>query len=114
MAVLLWAFRGSPRSPHRLENHVRNEVVYTSIHDTDTAVGFFEGTRSNWDLIELAYSSPASLAVVPAQDVLGLGSEARMNRPGTAKGNWQWRLRSGQLTPALARRLGELAEKYRR
>jgi 4-alpha-glucanotransferase len=111
MAVLIWAFRESKRSPHRLENHVRNEVVYTSIHDTDTIVGFFKGKRSNWELIELAYSSPAALAVVPAQDVLGLGSEARMNRPGTAKGNWKWRLRPGQLTPALARRLRELAEK---
>ena len=114
MAVLLWAFRGSSRSPHRLENHVRNEVVYTSIHDTDTAVGFFDGKRSPWELIELAYSSRASLAVVPAQDVLGLGSEARMNRPGTAIGNWRWRLDPGQLTPALALRLRELTEKYRR
>jgi len=111
MAVLLWAFDRKPSSPHRLENHVRNEVVYTSIHDTDTVVGFFKGKRSHWELIELAYSSPASLAIVPAQDVLGLGSEARMNRPGTAKGNWQWRLQPGQLTSALARRLRGLAEK---
>jgi 4-alpha-glucanotransferase len=111
MAVLLWAFRGAPRSVHRLENHVRNEVVYTSIHDTDTATGFFGGTPSNWELIELAYTSPARLAIVPAQDVLGLGSEARMNRPGTSTGNWQWQLEPGQLTPALARRLRVLAEK---
>ena len=114
MAVLLWAFGGPARSPHRPENHVRNEVVYTSTHDTDTVAGFFKGKRTNWELIELAYSSRASLAIVPAQDVLGLGSEARMNRPGTAKGNWQWRLASGQLTPALARRMRELAERYRR
>ena len=114
MAVLLLASRGSPRNPHRPENHVRNEVVYTSTHDTDTVAGFFGGEPSNWELIELAYSSRASLAIVPAQDVLGLGSEARMNRPGTAKGNWQWRLASGQLTPALARRMRELAERYRR
>ena len=114
MAVLLWAFRGSPRSPHRPENLVHNQVVYTSIHDTDTIVGYFKGKRSNWELIELAYASPASLAVVSAQDVLGLGSEARMNRPGTAKGNWNWRLRPGQLTPPLARRLRELAEEHQR
>ena len=114
MAVLLWASRRSPRNPHRLENHVRNAVAYTSIHDTDTVAGFFQGKRSSWDLIELAYASRASLAIVPAQDVLGLGSEARMNRPGTAIGNWQWRLRPGELTPALAQRLGELAEKHRR
>ena len=114
MAVLLLAFGGSPSSPHRPENHVRNEVVYTSTHDTDTVAGFFKGKRTNWELIELAYSSRASLAIVPAQDVLGLGSEARMNRPGTAQGNWQWRLASGQLTPALARGMRELAEKNRR
>jgi len=109
MAVLLWAFGGSARNPHRPENIGENEVVYTSIHDTDTVAGFFKGQRSSWELIELAYSSPASLAVVPAQDVLGLGSEARMNTPGTATGNWQWRLEKGQLTPSLARRLRELA-----
>jgi 4-alpha-glucanotransferase len=114
MAVLLWAFRRAPGSPHRPENHVRNEVVYTSIHDTDTVVGFFKGQHSNWELIELAYRSPAALAIVPAQDVLGLGSGARMNRPGTSTGNWQWRLQPGELTPALARRLRELAEKNRR
>ena len=64
-----------------------------------------------WSLIRLAFSSPARVAMVQAQDVLGLGSEARMNRPGTAKGNWRWRLRAGQLTPALAQRMRELAEK---
>jgi 4-alpha-glucanotransferase len=114
MAILIWGFRGSRSYPHRLENHVRNKVVYTSIHDTDTVVGFFQGMRSNWELIELAYSSPAALAIVPAQDVLGLGSEARMNRPGIAAGNWRWQLRPGQLTPALAQRMRELAEKHRR
>jgi 4-alpha-glucanotransferase len=114
IAVLLWAFRGSRRSPHRPENLVRNEVVYTSTHDTDTVAGFFGGSPSPWDVIEIAYRSPASLAIVSAQDVLGLGSEARMNRPGTSTGNWQWRLEPGQLTPALARRLRALAEKNRR
>jgi 4-alpha-glucanotransferase len=118
MAVLLWAFRGSPRSPHRIENHVRNEVVYTSTHDTDTAVGWFgsltrtEQARTgldpdepNWGLIELAQRSRAALAIVPAQDVLGLGSDARMNRPGEPCGNWSWRLEHGALTPDLAARL---------
>jgi 4-alpha-glucanotransferase len=114
MAVLLWAFRGPARSPHRLQNHVRNEVVYTSIHDTDTVAGFFGGRPSPWELIDLAYASPASLAIVPAQDVLGLGSEARMNRPGVARGNWTWRLEPGQLTTELAARLRTLAERTRR
>jgi 4-alpha-glucanotransferase len=110
MLVLIWAFRGGRRNPHALENHRANAVVYTSIHDTDTVAGFFGGKPSPWEVIELAYASPAALAIVPAQDVLGLGSEARMNRPGTARGNWQWRLEPGQLTPALAARLRGLAE----
>jgi len=114
MAVLLWGFGGSSRNLHRPENHVRNQVVYTSTHDTDTVAGFFGGSPSPWEVIEIAYRSPASLAIVPAQDVLGLGSEARMNRPGTATGNWRWRLEPGRLTPALARRLRALAEKNRR
>ena len=58
-----------------------------------------------WGLIRLAFSSQARLAVVPAQDVLGLGSEARMNTPGTSSGNWSWRLEPGQLTSELAARL---------
>jgi 4-alpha-glucanotransferase len=114
MVVLLWAFRRGARNPHRLENHRRNEVVYTSIHDTDTAAGYFGGTPSHWQLIEMAYASPAELAIVPAQDVLGLGSDSRMNRPGTARGNWRWRLERGQLTGALADRLRRLAEQHRR
>jgi 4-alpha-glucanotransferase len=58
-----------------------------------------------WSLIRLALSSPARVAMVQAQDVLGLGSEARMNRPGTASGSWRWRLEEGALTAGLARRL---------
>jgi 4-alpha-glucanotransferase len=127
MVVLLWAFRGSRRSPHRLENHRPNSVAYTSTHDTDTAAGWFQGLRPrqraatgldpadpSWGLIELAYESRAALAIVPAQDVLGLGSDARMNRPGVTNGNWRWRLDRGALTPALAKRLRALAERHGR
>ena len=81
MAVLLWAFGGLPDNPHRLENHRENQVVYTSTHDTDTLAGF-TGKNDTWPLIERALSSVCALAIVPVQDVLGLGSEARMNRPG--------------------------------
>jgi 4-alpha-glucanotransferase len=118
MIVLLWAFGRRLSSPHRLENHRENAVVYTSTHDTDTAAGWFSSLRPSeraatgldpsepsWSLIELALASRAARAIVPAQDVLGLGSEARMNRPGAAYGNWEWRLEPGRLTPALARRL---------
>ena len=103
MAVLIWSFSGPPDNPHRLENHRENQVVYTSTHDTDTLAGW-SGESDTWPLIERALSSRCSLAIVPVQDVLGLGSEARMNRPGTMGGNWRWRLEPGQLTAAHATR----------
>jgi 4-alpha-glucanotransferase len=122
MAVLLWAFGSSPDNPHALRNLRRNQVVYTSTHDTDTVVGWYaslserardatglDPREPHWGLIELAYESRASLAIVPMQDVLGLGSEARMNRPGEIEGNWSWRLERGQLTKRHANRLRKLA-----
>jgi 4-alpha-glucanotransferase len=109
MVVLLWALRGSKGSPHRLENHRVNQVVYTSTHDTDTIAGF-TGDSDVWPIVERALSSRAALAIVPVQDVLGLGSEARMNRPGEVGGNWGWRLERGQLTSAHAARLRRAAE----
>jgi 4-alpha-glucanotransferase len=99
--VLLWAFEGPADNPHRLENHRERAVVYTSTHDTDTLAGKFPD-EDPWDLIDVALGSRASLAILPAQDVLGLGSEARMNTPGEAEGNWSWRLEPGQLTDELA------------
>jgi 4-alpha-glucanotransferase len=127
MVVLIWAFRGGPRSPHRLENHRVNSIAYTSTHDTDTVVGWFaslpprqraatglDPSEPHWGLIDLAFSSPAALAIAAAQDVLGLGSTARMNRPGRADGNWTWRLEPGALTAGLARRLRSLAEHHGR
>jgi 4-alpha-glucanotransferase len=127
MVVLLWAFRRRKRNPHKPANHRRNSVAYTSTHDTDTAAGWFSGLspqeqaatgldprEPSWGLIELAYASRPALTIVPAQDVLGLGSEARMNRPGRTGGNWRWQLERGALTPALARRLRRLAERQGR
>jgi 4-alpha-glucanotransferase len=104
MVVLLWAFGRRTSNPHRLENHREHAVVYTSTHDTDTLAGAFP-RRSAWRLLETALSSRAALAMIPAQDVLGLGSEARMNTPGRTEGNWTWRLEAGRLTHALAARL---------
>jgi 4-alpha-glucanotransferase len=125
--VLHWAFRGRRTNPHRLENHVAHQVVYTSTHDTDTTRGWFESLRKRdqeatgldpddpaWGLIGLAHASRAALALIPAQDVLDLGSDARMNRPGTARGNWAWRLQRGALTDALATRLRESTRAARR
>jgi 4-alpha-glucanotransferase len=124
IVVLLWAFRSEPHNPHAVRNHRENLVVYTSTHDTDTAAGWYaslgkqerdatglDPREPHWDLIELAQSSPASLAIVPAQDVLGLGSEARMNRPGKVEGNWSWRLQRGELTSEHAARLRAATER---
>lgn len=121
MAVLQFAFGGYPRNRHRPENITEDCVVFTGTHDMDTACGWWstldpavqassglDPAEPNWSLIELALGSHASLALIPAQDVLGLGSQARMNRPGTTEGNWSWRLEPGALTPALARRLRAL------
>jgi 4-alpha-glucanotransferase len=117
-----------PASPHRLENHTADRVVYTATHDQDTTRGwleslapverafvdselarhgFAEGREPWWGLIRLAFSSPARTAIVQAQDVLGLGSEARMNLPGSAAGSWRWRMDAGALTSGLAARLRE-------
>ena len=143
MAILQFAFGTDPQAPDfRPHNFAPNLVVYTGTHDNDTTVGWWTGgaghsTRSaediarehdyarrylqidddrdvQWDLIRAALGSVADTAIVPAQDLLGLGSEARMNQPGTRSGNWRWQLRPGQLTQEVVRRLGVLTETYER
>ena len=130
MRVLQFAFPGGSANPHRPENHPRRAVAYGGTHDNDTAVGWWRsaGPRGRRAAIEAAaalgirddephrlmvrmtLASPAGLAVVTAQDLLGLGSEARLNTPGTSRGNWRWRLRPGQLSPGLAAWLRERTE----
>jgi len=120
MRVLQFGFGGGPDDPHRAENVPEHAVVYTGTHDNDTTRGWFEALRPeeraatgldpeepHWGLIRQALGSRARLAVVPAQDVLGLDNAARMNFPGRAEGNWSWRLRRGQLSDDLAARLRE-------
>jgi 4-alpha-glucanotransferase len=122
MAVLQFAFDGNPRNPHLPRHHRELQLVYTGTHDNDTAVGWYgaqppaglDPAEPNWSLIRIAYESRAAVAIVPAQDVLGLGSEARMNTPGRRKGNWSWRLEPGQLTDGHAERLLALATRTRR
>jgi 4-alpha-glucanotransferase len=143
MAILQFGFGTDPQAPDfRPHNFSPNLVVYTGTHDNDTTVGWWTGgtghsTRSDtdleaerdfarrylaiaddrevhWDLIRAALASVADTAIAPAQDLLGLGSEARMNQPATASGNWRWRLTPGQLTPDIARKLGVLTETYER
>jgi 4-alpha-glucanotransferase len=131
MLVLQFGFDPSdPTNPHDPANHVPNRIVYTGTHDSDTARGWFESLPPSrreaveaacarqeisepepwWALIDLAMRSPARVAMVQAQDILGLGSEARMNDPGRAGGSWRWQLSEGALTPALARRLRAATE----
>jgi 4-alpha-glucanotransferase len=118
MHVLEFGFEGGRANPHALPNHEKNGLVYTSTHDTDTAVGWWSSLTAeqrrrtgldpaepHWSLIGLALGSRARVAVLPLQDVLGLGSGARMNRPGTVRGNWRWRVDEQALTHALAERL---------
>ncbi len=125
--VLQFAFDGSPGNPHGPTRHPRRAVVYTGTHDNDTAAGWWRsldagarersglrGREPGWELLELAWACRAELAIAPVQDVLGLGSEARINHPGRAGGNWHWRLDHGALTPALARRLRLVTQRSRR
>ena len=121
MAVLQFATGGDPTNPHLPQNFVEQEVVYTGTHDNDTTVGWWDSLSDEdrawteldpadpaWSLIEVAWSSRAALAIAPLQDVLRLGTEARMNLPGTEEGNWQWRYDDGALTDENARELREL------
>ncbi len=142
MAILQFAFGKDPQAPgFQPHNHGRDLVVYTGTHDNDTVLGWWrseggdstrtledvvrekafalrylcaDGTEMNWTLIRSALASVAATAMVPLQDVLGLGSEARMNQPSVPRGNWRWRFRAADLTPRLADRLGELAALYGR
>jgi 4-alpha-glucanotransferase len=141
MRVLQFAFAtAAPDDPFKPYNFIRNCVAYTGTHDNDTTRGWFQtagtvfqsaaetraerelalrylnsdGTEIHWDFIRAAVSSVADLAVFTMQDVLGLGSEARMNLPSRAQDNWHWRLRPGQLAPGLAERLLELSRLYGR
>jgi 4-alpha-glucanotransferase len=124
MAVLEFGFGGGDANPHALRNHKPGDAVYTGTHDNQPLAGWWgeqppsvreqiplDGEEPHWALMRLALSSPSHLAIVQAQDVVGLGDEARMNTPGRAEGNWRWRLRPGQLTTALAAKLREETER---
>ena len=123
MAVLQFALGRDPSNPHLPQNHQEQSVVYTGTHDNDTTRGWWESLPEAdrawtgldpadpaWSLLQVAWSSRAALAVAPLQDVLGLGSEARMNLPGTEEGNWLWRYAPDQLTDELAQRLRTVTE----
>lgn len=131
MKVLLFAFgEDNPDHPYLPHTYEKNCLVYTGTHDNNTAKGWFEKeaepeekrrlfeylgrelTREevSWELIRLGAESAADVLIVPMQDVLSLGEEARMNRPGTERGNWRWRLLTGQSAPSLSKRLSALTK----
>jgi 4-alpha-glucanotransferase len=122
MKVLQFAYDGDPENPFLPEHHSEDCVVYTGTHDNDTTVGWYRSLRPEqrrlvrtalgstgrgiaWDLIRVAWASPAFLAVAPMQDVLELGSEGRMNLPGSFGGNWSWRLAPEGMSRAPQERL---------
>ena len=131
MRILQFAFGGGPDHLYLPHNYLPRTVAYTGTHDNDTTKGWFltapekekdhvrrylarDGSDIAWDFMRAAWSSVADWAIAPLQDVLNLGSEARMNLPGRPAGNWGWRYTPGQLTPGVLDRLGELTSLYAR
>ena len=133
MTVLQFGFDGSPENPHLLHNHQQDNLVYTGTHDNDTTLGWYrsldERTRGHvnrylriaddspelpWPIVQAAMQSVSKMVIVPLQDLLGLGSGARFNTPGTTRGNWQWQLaaNAGELSDIL--RVREMVELYGR
>lgn len=130
MKILQFGLGGSSND-HTPHNLLLNQLVYSSIHDTDTAFGWFksqnhetqekilkytngDSSKFHWSLINEAWKSVANISIAQMQDILGLGSEARMNKPGTAQGNWKWRYRKQMLTdniPPILRTLNKLFDR---
>ena len=142
MRILQFAFSSDTSNQDLPHNYHRNVVVYTGTHDNDTAVGWFDsvagegstrtaeqikkerafcmrylhtdGKEIHWAMIRAVLASVANTALIPLQDLLGLGTEARMNLPNSTSGNWSWRFQQGDLTTAHIERLRELTETYGR
>jgi 4-alpha-glucanotransferase len=135
MKILQFAFsEDNPKHPYLPYMHERNSLVYTGTHDNDTVKGWFrqEADRKakerlcnyigrkisykdiSWELIRLAMASVSKIAITPFQDILGLGSKARMNTPSVSRGNWQWRFSPDQLSSKLAKQLFSMAKTYGR
>ena len=134
MKVLEFAFDGGVESDYLPHNHCKNCVVYTGTHDNDTLMGWLEkmpladrlraleymngrngdGPWVNWDFIRMALASVADLTIIPVQDYLGLGTEARINEPSTLGKNWKWRLENGELKEEICRKARRLARLYGR
>ncbi|HXR52720.1 MAG TPA: 4-alpha-glucanotransferase, partial [Steroidobacteraceae bacterium] len=131
MRVLQFGFDGDAANLHLPHEHAADAVAYTGTHDNDTTAGWYGSLpagardqvrrylgRPDDEVVDAlrraALASVAVLSVLPAQDILHLGSEARLNRPGTTSGNWSWRLPPHSLTPELAVRYRDLNQLYNR
>jgi 4-alpha-glucanotransferase len=131
MKVLQFAFAADASDPYLPNNYIKNCVVYTGTHDNDTTKGWYtqapekerdfvrrylgrDDSNLAWEFIRLVFASVADTAIVPLQDVLGLGSEARMNTPGLASGNWSWRFKWEQVPYWIAPQLKDMAVVYGR
>ena len=135
MKVLLFAFGGDlAENPYVPHNHIKNCLIYTGTHDNNTIRGWYDDDASeiektnlanylgwepasdniHWILIRMVMMSVADMVLIPMQDILGLGSEARLNTPSTIQGNWLWRLEETQLTPVISEKLKEMAQIYGR
>ena len=132
--VLQFAFDGHPDNPYLPDNFVPNTVVYTGTHDNPTSREWYEAlpaverknlwrylkspqcedAKISWELLRLAWSSGAAVAIAPLQDLLNLGAEARMNVPGRADGNWRWRCTTEMLSGAEFSSLRELTKSANR
>ena len=132
MKILQFAFDALGDSPYQPHNFDKNCVVYTGTHDNDTTLGWYRKLDKKtkayadkymklkdvpekeipWEFIRLAYMSTANLAIIPMQDVLSLGSEARINMPSTLGINWIWRMKKNAFTKKLQKRLRDMAEIY--
>ncbi len=128
MKILHFAFGSDSANPYLPTNYVHNSVVYTGTHDNNTTLGWFEQLSDyekdrlllyvgcfapegiHWTMIRLALMSIANQAIIPLQDILGYGSDCRMNSPGVSEGNWNWRYSKAALGPELAQQLRALTE----
>ena len=131
MRILQFAFAGDANDPFLPHNYIRNCVAYTGTHDNDTALGYYQtapesekdfmrryfarsGNDISWDLVRGIWSSVAAMAIAPMQDFLRLDGHARMNLPGTASGNWGWRMSADALNPSLQHEIKALNTLYGR
>lgn len=134
MKVLEFAFDSREKSDYLPHNYDKNCVVYTGTHDNETIAGWYENlncadkelamdyldldperdTDIHWKFIRLALSSVADLAVIPVQDYLGLGNEARINKPSTVGDNWKWRLLENEITDELMEKIQKVTKTYGR